>query len=45
MEEMKIQLKPNPLLQETEKYYEAAVLNHTQAWQFIFECLGLDVNN
>ena len=31
-------------LEETAEQIEEAVLNHTQAWKFVFNSLGLDVN-
>jgi hypothetical protein len=44
MIEVKNNLK-NSYLKETKEQYDLAVSNHIQAWKFIFECLGLDIEN
>jgi hypothetical protein len=44
MSEVQLEMSSSNL-EEIPEYMKESVLNHTQAWKFIFTSLGLDVNN
>jgi hypothetical protein len=42
---MKIYLSNCSKLKETKEQIEMAICNHSQAWKFIFDCLGLETES